>query len=185
MSRLRIFDANDGERPRVDTGDYERMQQLLGEAGVRFERWRAAAPLADDAGPDAILAAYAGEIDRLKAEGGYQSVDVVRMRPDHPERAAIRGKFLEEHTHAEDEVRFFVEGSGLFCLHIGDSVHLVTCERDDLISVPAGTRHWFDMGEHPRFAAVRLFINPSGWVAQFTGDGIARRFPRHDGCAPS
>lgn len=185
MSRLRMFDANDGERPRVDTRDYDRMRQLLGDAGVRFERWRAARPLGDDAGPEAILAAYSAEIDRLKAEGGYQSVDVVRMRPDHPERAALRSKFLDEHTHAEDEVRFFVEGSGLFCLHIGGSVYLVTCERDDLISVPAGTRHWFDMGERPSFAAIRLFINPSGWVAQFTGDGIAARFPRHDGCAPS
>jgi 1,2-dihydroxy-3-keto-5-methylthiopentene dioxygenase len=107
------------------------------------------------------------------------------MRPDHPEREAMRGKFLSEHTHAEDEVRFFVEGSGLFCLHLAERVVLVTCERGDLLSVPAGTRHWFDMGPRPSFSAIRLFINPSGWVAKFTGSDIAERFPKHDECAPS
>jgi 1,2-dihydroxy-3-keto-5-methylthiopentene dioxygenase len=101
------------------------------------------------------------------------------MKPDHPEKAAMRTKFLSEHTHSEDEVRFFVEGSGLFSLHIGGSVYLVTCERGDLLSVPAGTRHWFDMGDSPRFAAIRLFLDPSGWVAKYTGDAIADRFPKH------
>jgi 1,2-dihydroxy-3-keto-5-methylthiopentene dioxygenase len=180
MSRLRLFEQGDGTRALVDTGDRAQIEQGLGRSGVRFEAWVANRPLAPDAEASAVLEAYAADIDRLKAEGGYQAVDVVRMRPDHPERQAMRGKFLSEHTHAEDEVRFFVEGSGLFCLHLGEKVALVTCERGDLISVPAGTRHWFDMGPLPHFAAIRLFINPSGWVAQFTGDEIANRFPKYD-----
>ena len=77
----------------------------------------------------------------------------------------MRAKFLDEHRHGEDEVRFFVAGRGLFVLHIEEHVYAVLCERNDLISVPAGTRHWFDMGEHPHFVAVRLFNNPEGWVA--------------------
>jgi 1,2-dihydroxy-3-keto-5-methylthiopentene dioxygenase len=180
MSRLRIFDQADGTRAKTDTDDRARIEQALGKSGIRFEAWVASRPLAADADAAAVMAAYAADIARLKAEGGYQSVDVVRMRPDHPEKDAMRGKFLSEHTHAEDEVRFFVEGSGLFCLHLVESVALVTCERGDLISVPAATRHWFDMGPRPAFAAIRLFINPSGWVAQFTGDDIATRFPKYD-----
>ncbi len=70
-------------------------------------------------------------------------------------------------------MRFFVEGAGLFCLHIGDEVYQVLCEKNDLISVPAGTPHWFDMGSEPNFTAIRIFDNPEGWVAQFTGDAIA------------
>ena len=81
---------------------------------------------------------------------------------------------------AEDEVRFFVEGCGLFVLHIGSEVLSVLCERGDLMWVPAGTRHWFDMGSQPRFCAVRWFNNPEGWVAQYTGSSIAQRFPRLD-----
>ena len=91
----------------------------------------------------------------------------------------LRRKFLDEHTHAEDEVRFFVEGEGTFYLHLGGRVFRTLCCRDDLISVPAGTPHWFDMGPAPRFAAIRLFTNPEGWVARFTGSPIAEGFPRH------
>jgi 1,2-dihydroxy-3-keto-5-methylthiopentene dioxygenase len=102
------------------------------------------------------------------------------MTPDHPERVALRSKFLAEHTHAEDEVRFFVEGRGLFCLHLGAEVLLTLCERGDLIRVPAGTKHWFDMGSQPAFCAVRWFNNTVGWVATFTGNKISERFPKLD-----
>ena len=104
----------------------------------------------------------------------------VGVPPDHPDREALRKKFLDEHTHAEDEVRFFVAGSGLFSLHLGTRVYEVLCEQGDLIGVPDGTRHWFDMGPAPSFVAIRLFTNPAGWVAQFTGSDIATRFPRHE-----
>jgi len=116
----------------------------------------------------------------VQASGTYPTVDAIRLTPDHPDRQALREKFLAEHTHSEDEVRFFVEGRGLFCLHIGAEVLQVLCEQDDWISVPAGTKHWFDMGSAPRFCAIRFFDNPQGWVAQFTGDSIASRFPLLD-----
>ena len=106
--------------------------------------------------------AYADAIARVQRDGGYATVDAIRMTPDHPDREPLRRKFLEEHTHAEDEVRFFVEGCGLFVLHIGSEVLSVLCERGDLMRVPAGTRHWFDMGSQPRFCAVRWFNNPEG-----------------------
>ena len=123
-------------------------------------------------------AAYAVEIARVQADGRYPSVDAIRITPDHPDREALRQKFLAEHTHAEDEVRFFVEGRGLFCLHIGAEVLQVLCEQNDCINVPAGTRHWFDMGSKPQFCAVRFFDNPEGWIASFTGDAIAERFAK-------
>jgi 1,2-dihydroxy-3-keto-5-methylthiopentene dioxygenase len=107
-------------------------------------------------------------------------VDAIRLTPEHPDREALRRKFLAEHTHSEDEVRFFVEGRGLFCLHIGEEVLQVLCEQNDFLRVPAGTRHWFDMGGAPRFTAIRFFDNPEGWVAQFTGDGIADHYPLLD-----
>lgn len=124
-----------------------------------------------------MLAAYRSEIERLVAERGYRSVDVVSLDPAYPDREALRRKFLAEHTHADDEVRFFVAGSGLFTLHAAGRVYAVLCEQDDLISVPAGVPHWFDMGSAPAFTCIRLFNDPAGWVAQFTGDDIAARFP--------
>ncbi len=178
MSHLRIFPEHDSSIPLRNTDDHAAIAHELGQVGVRFERWQAAAGLQPGADPAAVIAAYRRDIDRLMNENGYQAVDVVSLSPDHPERAALRQKFLEEHTHAEDEVRFFVAGQGLFTLHIKDKVYEVLCQQGDLISVPANTRHWFDMSERPHFIAIRLFTNPAGWVANYTGDAIAQRFPR-------
>ncbi len=166
--------------PRLDSSDDTVIQAELKARGLRFERWPARAELPAGADQDVILAAYADEVARLQAEGGYPRVDAIRLTPDHPDRAVLRRKFLSEHTHSEDEVRFFVEGRGLFCLHLGAEVLQVLCERNDLIGVPAGTPHWFDMGGEPLFTAVRFFEDPAGWVARFTGDGIADRFPLLD-----
>ncbi len=170
--------AGDGQAPLLlRSSDPDVIARELRARGVRFERWATPASLAEDADQAAILAAYAAEIARVQAGGSYRTVDAIRLGPDHPDREALRAKFLAEHTHAEDEVRFFVEGCGLFCLHIADEVLQVVCERGDWIGVPAGTRHWFDTGERPSFCALRFFDNSEGWVAQFTGDPIATRFP--------
>ena len=177
MSRLSVYAESQPDQPLVETSDFDRIASELGAAGISFERWEAGQDLPDDADSDTIIAAYRNEIDRLIEERGYQTFDVVSMTPDHPEKDAFRGKFLEEHTHREDEVRFFVRGQGLFVIHVDGKVYSMLCERDDLISVPANTRHWFDMGPNPSFTAIRVFNNPEGWVAQFTGDKIAARFP--------
>lgn len=178
MSQLRIFSDTDGSTPLVICSDHVDITRELDKVGVRFERWEANDPVTPGADPADVIAAYQPDIDRLMHEGGYQSVDVISLAPDHPERDALRRKFLAEHTHSEDEVRFFVAGTGQFTLHLKDKVYDVLCAKGDLIGVPGGTRHWFDMSEAPSFIALRLFTNKEGWVAQFTGDDIADRFPR-------
>ncbi len=180
MSRLSVYHEHHPAQPNKVLSHAEDIAATLAEVGVRFEQWQAAAPVAPGASPEAVIAAYRPQIDQLMAERGYVTVDVVSLNDDHPQKVELRAKFLDEHRHAEDEVRFFVAGRGLFSLHIDEMVYEVLCEKGDLISVPAGTRHWFDMGEHPHFVAIRLFNNPEGWVAQFTGDTIASRFPRLD-----
>lgn len=180
MSRLRIFTEADPATPVEVIEDHPGIARALAGIGVRFEQWRAGQPVQSGDPPDKVLAAYAADIERLKAEGGYQAVDVISLSPDHPDREALRRKFLDEHTHSEDEVRFFVAGSGLFTLHVGERVYEVRCEAGDLIGVPDGTRHWFDMGPAPHFVAIRLFTNPAGWVANFTGTDIAGRYPRYE-----
>jgi 1,2-dihydroxy-3-keto-5-methylthiopentene dioxygenase len=178
MSRLRVFTEDRPDTPVRTLLDHAEIARDLGKVGVRFERWEANVPLAPGASQDAVIAAYRDDIARLMQEKGYQSVDVISLAPDHPDRAALRQKFLNEHTHSEDEVRFFVAGRGLFTLHIGEHVYEVLCEKGDLIGVPDNTRHWFDLSESPYFIAIRLFTNKEGWVANFTGSDIAGQFPR-------
>jgi 1,2-dihydroxy-3-keto-5-methylthiopentene dioxygenase len=178
MSRLRVYDQRDPARPLATLLDHAAIASALGEVGVRFERWQANKPVAPGATQEEVIAAYGDDIERLKREKGYQAVDVISLTADHPQKDALRQKFLSEHTHSEDEVRFFVAGQGQFTLHIGERIYDVLCEQGDLIGVPDGTRHWFDMGPNPHFIAIRLFTNPEGWVANFTGEDIAERFPR-------
>lgn len=178
MTRLTIFDEQNPTAPLFTSKDPEAIADELTGAGVRFERWDAGQPVQAGDPQEKVLAAYRDDIDRLIRDGGYQTVDVVSMAPDNPNRAEARKKFLDEHTHGEDEVRFFVDGRGLFTLHIGERIYEILCETGDLLGVPAGTPHWFDMGPEPRFVAIRLFNNPEGWVAHFTGSDIASRFPR-------
>lgn len=177
MSEVRIFRDDAPAKPERVVTDEAGIIKALGAEGILFARWQAAHVLKPSDGQDEVLKAYAAPIALLRADKGYQAADVVRMVPDAPNRAEARAKFLKEHQHAEDEVRFFVEGSGSFYLHLGQRVYQVICERGDLINVPAGTRHWFDMGPAPLFAAIRLFTNPDGWVAKFTGAEIAATFP--------
>jgi 1,2-dihydroxy-3-keto-5-methylthiopentene dioxygenase len=183
MTVLTIYNEMTPEAPLLVTEDGAVIAQELNNVGVRFERWKAQADLAADASQDEVLAAYAPEVERLKREGGYLSADVIRMTQDNPNKDELRKKFLNEHTHSEDEVRFFVEGAGAFYLRVDEKIFQVICTKDDLISVPTGTRHWFDMGPTPTFTAIRLFESPDGWVANFTGDEIAERFPRFESAA--
>jgi 1,2-dihydroxy-3-keto-5-methylthiopentene dioxygenase len=177
MSRLTIYRDDAPQLTELDTADEARIREGLARINVRFERWAALQPLASTDQDSDILAAYQPEIQRLERAEVYQAVDVLRCLPDHPQREQLRAKFLAEHTHDDDEVRFFVEGAAMFYLHADARVHMVLCERNDLISVPAGMRHWFDMGPEPYFTVIRLFTTPEGWVARFTGDPIAARFP--------
>ncbi len=157
--------------------DFAAISEQLQSIGVRFERWQANRELPVNADQATVIAAYRDSIERLMRACGFQSVDVISVTADHPDNAALRSKFLSEHVHADFEVRFFVDGQGLFYLHPNDKVYIVLCEKGDLISVPAHTRHWFDMGENPNIKAIRLFTTAEGWVAQFTDSHIAERFP--------
>jgi 1,2-dihydroxy-3-keto-5-methylthiopentene dioxygenase len=180
MSRLRIFADDNPDAPEFESAEFEAIARELRRIGVTFERWEACQPLMAGAPPEDVLAAYKDDIERISAERGFTTVDVVSIAPDHPKRAEMRGKFLDEHYHEEDEVRFFVAGSGLFTLHVQDKVYEIECVKDDLIAVPDGTTHWFDMGPEPDFVAIRFFQQPDGWVGHFTGTDIASRFPRYE-----
>ena len=178
MSSLRIFSQDNPKAAIQESTNKKEMANLLKDAGVRYEQWPTPASLSEQPEQDEILQAYKKEIDSLMQSEGYQTVDAISLSSDHPQKDDFRKKFLDEHTHSEDEVRFFVKGQGLFTLHIEDNVYEVLCTQGDLISVPANTPHWFDMGPNPNFIAIRLFNNEEGWVANFTGSNIAQSFNR-------
>lgn len=185
MTKLVVCPVADPALPSLVTADPTVIAAHLAGIGVAFEQWSTAGPLPDSADQDAVLAAYAGDVARIRAKG-FDTVDVARLAGDLDDPAFLakaaeaRAKFLSEHTHADDEIRFFIEGSGAFYLRVDGSVHMIVCEAGDYIFVPKNTRHWFDMGTRPRFAAIRFFAIPEGWVGEFTGDPIASSFASYD-----
>lgn len=174
MSRLTVWDAATGNET-LRTEDPAAIADALKAIGVRFERWPVA-ELPMGAAPEAVLAAYKPRLDAFLAETAAGTADVIQLTPDHPMKDALRQKFLAEHTHTEDEVRFFHEGHGNFVLHVGGRVYDAHCTRGDLISVPANTTHWFDSGDRPDFTVLRVFTDTSGWTPHYTRSGMNERF---------
>ena len=145
----------------------------LASIGIDYERWENVRSLSEDASDDEILDAYAREIEALKAKGGYVTADVINVVPTTPGLDAMLAKFNREHWHDEDEVRFIVKGRGLF--HFapeGGEVVSIEMEAGDLIRVPRGTRHWFNLCGDRTVRAIRLFQDVSGWTPHYTESGV-------------
>ena len=150
---------------------------FLATHGIDYERWTLDRPVSEDATTEQVLQAYGPEIDALKARGGYRTADVIDVHPDTPNLDAMLAKFSREHWHDEDEVRFIVEGRGLFHIHpVAGPVFALEVEAGDLIRVPRGTHHWFDLCRERRIRAIRLFQDTSGWTPHYTDTGVDRGF---------
>jgi len=162
----------------VQLNDPQEIRAFMNQRGIFFDQWYCDVLFDDSASTEEILAAYAADLDPFMKSGGYQTADVISINSSTENYAAIRAKFLAEHTHSEDEIRFFVDGQGLFWFHLeNEDVFNLLCERGDLISVPAGTKHWFDAGEiDPFVKAIRIFIDMSGWVPEYTNSGKENEF---------
>jgi 1,2-dihydroxy-3-keto-5-methylthiopentene dioxygenase len=145
--------------------------------GIEYERCPPPPAVTASTPADRLLAAYASRIDDLKARGGYVTADVIDVKPETPGLDAMLARFNTEHWHDEDEVRLIVEGRGLFHIHPpAGPVFAIEVEGGDLIRVPKGTHHWFDLCGERRIRAIRLFQNQSGWTPHYTQSGVDRQF---------
>jgi 1,2-dihydroxy-3-keto-5-methylthiopentene dioxygenase len=157
--------------------DPESVTEYLATLGIDYERWEPSHPVGPDAPAEEILDAYRGEIERLKARGGYVTADVIDVKPETPNLEAMLAKFRSEHWHDEDEVRFIIRGRGVFHLHPPQGpVIALEVQAGDLIRVPRGTWHWFDLCAERNIRAIRLFQDPSGWTPRYTESGVDKGF---------
>jgi 1,2-dihydroxy-3-keto-5-methylthiopentene dioxygenase len=157
--------------------DPAQVREFLAPFGIWFENWEVEGRIGPDATNEEILAAYAPEIERLKQRGCFVTADVINVNAQTPNLDAMLNKFNREHTHSEDEVRFTVKGQGLF--HIdppGGPVFAVHVESGDLINVPAGTKHWFNLCDDRQIRCIRLFQDTSGWTPQYVEASVHERY---------
>jgi 1,2-dihydroxy-3-keto-5-methylthiopentene dioxygenase len=141
--------------------------------GIVYERWEPSHTVSPGSAAEEILAAYGEEIERLKAKGGYVTADVIDVNPETPGLEAMLAKFNREHWHDEDEVRFIIHGRGVFHIRQREgAVAAIEVEAGDLISVPRGTWHWFNLCADREIRAIRLFQDPAGWAPNYTESGV-------------
>jgi 1,2-dihydroxy-3-keto-5-methylthiopentene dioxygenase len=159
--------------------EVEEIRKFLAGIGIAYERWEthdSHSHLAE-APPEEVLCACGEHIERLKAEGGYVTADVIDVTPETPGLDAMLAKFNIEHWHDEDEVRYILAGRGLFHIHPPQGpVVAIEVEAGDLIRVPRGTRHWFDLCAEKRIRAIRLFQDASGWTPRYTNSAVDRKY---------
>lgn len=165
----------------ITVSDFSQVKAFLESKGVTIAKWEASIKLNDHSTSDEILKAYSHELTPFMKKNGYETADVINVHPETPNLLAIREKFMKEHTHSEDEVRFFVDGQGKFWFHLDDGdIFCVTCERGDFLSVPKNARHWFDLAPQYFVKAIRIFSNMDGWVPHYTESGIDQSYnPPH------
>ena len=153
------------------------VRKYLAGIGIDHEHWEPSHPVAANAPAEEVLAAYSSEIERLKAQGGYVTADVIDVHAQTPGLEAMLNKFNSEHWHDEDEVRFIIEGRGLFHIHPRNApVIAIEVEAGDLLRVPRGTWHWFDLCPDRRIRAIRLFQNSAGWTPHYTQSGVDKNY---------
>jgi 1,2-dihydroxy-3-keto-5-methylthiopentene dioxygenase len=153
--------------------DPDSVRTYLASRGIDYECCAPDHPIEVTAPADAQLAAYAGKVAALKARGGYVTADVIDVTPDTPGLDAMLARFNTEHWHDEDEVRLILDGRGLFHINPGGGpIFAIEVGPGDLIRVPRGTRHWFDLCADRRIRAIRLFQDPAGWTPHYTHSGV-------------
>ncbi len=161
-----------------DTNEYiegtEAVIRFLDSVGVIYEHW-GVDRLSDrqrddysltDAEKQEIIELFRSEIDDISARRGYTTSDIVMLSENTPNLDQLLEKFRGEHHHIDDEVRFCVDGHGIFAIKGPDGRWFdVEMSPGDLISVPAYTRHYFTLMDDRKIKAIRLFITPAGWEA--------------------
>ena len=151
----------------------EAVKEFLSKYGITYERWdigklpenlKKNYQLSKEE-KEAIIEAYNEELEKLKKEKGYITQDVVILSEKTPNLDELMAKFQREHHHTDDEVRFVVDGSGIFPVKLEGRIVEIHVGAGDLIIVPAGARHWFELDENKKIKCIRVFKTPSGWEA--------------------
>lgn len=180
MSSLSVYHQSLADQPNKVLTHLEDIASTLAEVGIGFERFQGVSPVVPGTAPQDVIAACQAPLDQLMSTRGCVGVQVLSVGRERPQPAEKYAGYRVEHRLATDEVRLVVGGRGLFTVHVGDYVYAVQCEKHDLISIPAGTCQWFDLGETPHLVAIRLFSGVDGGPVTVSGDDIASRFPGLD-----
>lgn len=142
-------------------GDDPELRALLNEPGLNNDE------------KEMVLRNLDHYFEKLEASEGYQTRDLIVLHSGVPDLDKLLAKFDRAHTHDDDEVRYIIDGDGVFGFIMPDGKqNQLTVEAGEYINVPAGTEHWFVLTESKRIKAVRYFTSIEGWTPNYTGTEI-------------
>ncbi|PJZ70804.1 acireductone dioxygenase [Leptospira perolatii] len=161
--------------------NYAEVKAFLKQRGVEYDHWHVPDPasaLTDketltDEEKESLLKQLDNRFEALKESDGYQSRDLIVLHPAVPGLSEMLAKFDRVHYHTDAEVRYIVDGSGVFGFSVGGEKFLVHVQKHDFISVPKNTNHWFYLDDKKRIKAVRYFQDMSGWVPNYVEETTA------------
>ncbi|QMV44582.1 cupin domain-containing protein [Cohnella cholangitidis] len=169
MAQIRIRNTNE----RIENED--QVLEFLTKQNVLYEHWDVSKLpsqlyekfVLSDEEKNTLLSSYDTEIRDLAERRGYKVWDIVALSEATPNLPELLKKFEQVHTHTEDEVRAITAGRGIFIIKGDEQTGYFDVELSagDVISVPEGQPHFFTLMDNKAIVAVRLFIEPAGWIA--------------------
>lgn len=154
---------------------------VLQEYGIVHESWRDQLPESSNilSFPQVSpLALYRHQLNQVKAQYELDKARLDSFSSDNKRLWSLRDQDLSEHTHARDEVRLFLSGEALLFVHLGERIIVLFCVEGDFVRIPAGCKHWLDMGPDARLDCIRWYQKESDLQNQYTGNFIAELTPR-------
>lgn len=160
MSSLTVYHQSSPEHPNKLLTHAEDIASTLAVIGVQFSQIPVQQPVTAGTASDEVLTTIRVQVDQLMTAHGYASVEVLSLCDERGEGSELARGLRHEQVCQPAHLHYYLAGRGLLALHSGEYVYSLLCEKGDLLLLPAGTAHWFDAGEHPRFAMLRLFESP-------------------------
>lgn len=107
------------------------------------------------------------ELKKIREARGYNYMDLLDLCPEKVENYDEKLKnFFQEHIHADEEIRYCLEGSGYFDVRSEDDQWIrIWIKAGDLIILPAGIYHRFTLDSSNYVKLMRLFIGEPVWTA--------------------
>ncbi len=179
MSHLALFNQFNLQSPYKVSDDFAVQVAELAEDGVYFSKREVLATLPNSKlARDQIIKLYQGLVDEIKRDHNYLYADIAQLRKNDPYSVVARSQYISEHTHSEDEARFFIDGAVLVYIHINEKIHILQCGAGDLLIIPKCVKHWMDIGPEPNFTSIRWYNTKGGLHTEFTGSYVAESTPR-------
>ena len=182
MSSLTVYHQSSPEYPNKLLTHIEDIASTLAAVGVQFSQVQVAQPVTAGTANYELMDACRLQIARLMVTHGYASAEVLSLCDERGEGSELGRALRLEQSCQPAHLHYYLAGRGLLALHIGEYVYSLLCEKNDLLLLPAGTSHWFDGGEHPRFAVLRLFDSPQVPVFTPVAGDFAAAFAGLDDC---